>query len=515
MNCKNILADFKSGLVVFLVALPLCLGIALACGIPLFSGIISGVIGGVLVTVFSGSKYSVSGPAAGLTTIVISAISQLGSFETFLAAIVFAGVLQISFGILKAGGIGNYIPNSVIKGMLAGIGLILISKQLPHLIGYHTNTNNFYFKSIISIDTFNDVIDQIDAGVIIIGIVSLSSLIIAEKGFYKKNKILSNVPGPLLAVLLGILLTTVFNYYPGLTIDNKYLVHLPKIASFSDFKSNLSFPNFTQVSNIGFWVIVFTLAVVASLETLLGIEAIDKLDPDKNESNTNKELLAQGIGNIVSGFIGGLPLTSATVRSSANIDSGAKSKLSAIFHALFLLGSVVLLPKILALIPNTSLAAILTMTGFKLTRVALYKKKWKIGFSYFFPFITTIIAMLITDLLKGVFVGILVAVVFIIRDNIKFYFESSIEIKNGIQHYFLKLPQQVTFFNKGYLINYFKTINSGSKVIIDGTVNKTINNDAKDVITDFIVNSTKRNIEVVLINFPDENTQHTNGRRNN
>ncbi len=507
MNYKNILADFKSGIVVFLVALPLCLGIAMACGIPLFSGIISGVIGGVLVTIFSDSKYSVSGPAAGLTAIVISAISQLGSFESFLAAVVLAGVLQISFGLLKAGTIGNYIPNSVIKGMLAGIGIILISKQLPHLIGYHTNSQHFHFKSTISTFLIHDVIEQIDLGVVIIGLVSLLALIIAEKPFYKNDKVLSNIPSPLLAVIFGVLLTTAFNNYPNLAIDNKYLVHLPNIASFSDFKEILFFPNFEQISTSGFWLIVFTLAVVASLETLLSIEAIDKLDPDKNESNTNKELLAQGIGNIVSGFIGGLPLTSVIVRSSANINSGAKSKWSVIFHALLLLGSVLLLPNVLALVPNASLAAILIMTGFKLTKLTLYKKKWNIGLAYFLPFITTILVMLITDLLKGVFVGIIVAVIFIIRDNIKFSFESTIEITNDKHHYFLKLPQQVTFFNKGYLINFFKSIHPGSKVIIDGTINKTINKDAKDVISDFITNSTKRDIEVGVINFIDENTQ--------
>lgn len=502
---KNLLADFKSGIVVFLVALPLCLGIAMACGVPLFSGIVAGVIGGIVVTAFSGSKYSVSGPAAGLTAIVITSIAQLGSYEAFLAAVVFAGVFQIVLGILKAGSIGNYIPNAVIKGMLAGIGIILIIKQIPHLFGYDKDPEGD--EEFIQLDGENSftelihMVNYITIGAVIIGVVSFLILIIADRPFYKKDKILSNIPGPLLVVIFGVLLTIAFKGYSLLNIDSQHLVNLPSISSLSDLKSNLLFPDFSFATQSHFWTIVATLAIVASLETLLGIEAIDKLDPEKNESNTNKELVAQGIGNMICGAFGGLPVTSVIVRSSANINAGAKSKLSTIIHALLLLVSVLLLPNVLALIPNACLAAILIMTGFKLTKVSIFKEQWKFGYEQFIPFIVTVIVMLVTDLLKGVCAGVVVSIVFIIKDNIKFSFESSNEMINDKKYYLLKLPQQVTYFNKGYLINFFKTVNENSKVIIDGSINKSINRDSNDVIKDFIATSKKKNIDVELFKF--------------
>ncbi|MES2565959.1 MAG: SulP family inorganic anion transporter [Bacteroidota bacterium] len=505
MSHSNKLADLKSGIVVFLVALPLCLGIALACGVPLFSGIISGVVGGILVTTFSGSKYSVSGPAAGLTAIVIAAISQLGSFEAFLAAVVFAGVFQIILGAIKAGTVGNYIPNAVIKGMLAGIGIILIIKQIPHLFGYDRDPQGD--EDFIQIDgenSFTELVNMINfitPGAVVIGIISFIILIIADQAFYKKDKILSNIPGPLLVVVFGALLTIAFKAYPGLIIDSQHLVNLPVISSFSDFKDNLFFPDFSFAKTSGFWIIAATLAIVASLETLLGIEAIDKLDPEKNESNTNKELMAQGIGNIVCGLFGGLPVTSVIVRSSANINSGAKTKSSVIIHAVLILVSVLLLPGILALIPNAALAAILIMTGLKLTKVAIFREQWKFGAEQFIPFVITVMVMLLTDLLKGVCAGVIVSVIFIIRDNIKFSFDSSTEEMDGKQYYLLKLPQQVTFFNKGYLIKFFKSVNEDSKVIIDGSINKSINRDARDVISDFVINSKKKQIEVEFFKY--------------
>ena len=502
---KNLFADFKAGLVVFLVALPLCLGIAMACKVPLFSGIIAGVIGGIIVTVFSGSKYSVSGPAAGLTAIVLTSISQLGSYEAFLAAVVIAGVFQIILGVLKAGSIGNYIPNSVIKGMLAGIGIILIIKQIPHLFGYDKDPEgNEQFIQMDGENSFTELVHMINfitPGAIIIGLVSFAILIIADKPFYKKDKILSNLPGPLLAVVFGILLNLAFKGYALLEISPVHLVNLPTIASITDLQANLFFPDFSFVNNSKFWIIAFTLAIVASLETLLGIEAVDKLDPDKNESNTNKELLAQGIGNIACGFIGGLPVTSVIVRSSANINSGAKSKLSAIIHATLLLISVLLLPNLLALIPNSSLAAILIMTGFKLTKLTIFKEQWKFGFEQFLPFIVTVIVMLVSDLLKGVCAGIIVAIIYIIKDNIKSGFEASEDLISNKKYYLLKLPQHVTFFNKGYLINYLKKVENNSKVIIDGSINTKIDRDSKDVIENFISVSKNKKIEVELINY--------------
>lgn len=498
------LSDLKSGVVVFLVALPLCLGIAMACGAPLFSGIIAGVIGGVIVTSFSGSKYSVSGPAAGLTAIVITSISQLGSFPAFLAAVVFAGILQILLGIAKAGGISNYVPNAVIKAMLAGIGIILIFKQIPHFFGYDKDVEGDEdFMQADGHNTFTELFymfDNITPGSLIIGVVSFAIILISAKTFYTKNKILSVIPAPLLVVIVGVLLSVIFNQIGGFwLIESQHLVNLPTINSVSDLQSNLTLPNFNAIHNSQFWIIVFTIAAVASLETLLNIEAVEKLDPEKNQANTNKELMAQGVGNIVSGLIGGLPVTSVIVRSSANINAGAKTKLSIIIHALLLLICVMLIPTILCLIPNSCLAAILILTGYKLTKLSIFKEQFNHGWEQFLPFIITICVMLFTDLLKGVAAGIVVAIIFIIKDNIHSLFDVSMEVIDTKQYYLIKLPQHVTFFNKGYLITFFKDIKPNSEVIIDGSINKRINRDAKDVIEDFIIKAKQQHIHVQLI----------------
>ena len=502
---KNFIADLKSGIVVFLVALPLCLGIALACNVPLFSGIIAGIIGGIVVTSFSGSKFSVTGPAAGLTAIVLSAIGELKSFEVFLAALVFAGVLQILLGIIKAGGLGNYVPNAVIKGMLAGIGIILIIKQIPHFFGYDKDPEgDMSFIQPDGHNSFSELIvmlDGITPGAVVIGIVSVLLLIIAEKPFYKKSNLFSNIPGPLLVVVFGILLTTLFKGIQYLTIDPQHLVNLPTISSADDLRANLRFPYFGFISNVSFWLIVVTLGVVASLETLLNIEATEKLDPEKNKANSDKELIAQGLGNIASGLIGGLPVTSVIVRSSANINAGAKTKLSVIIHAVLLLTCVLLIPNVLSLIPNASLAAILIVTGYKLTKITIFKDQFNYGPDQYVPFIVTIMMMLLTDLLKGVGAGIAVGIVFIIKDNIVGLFDISDDIINGEKYYIIKLPQHVTFFNKGFLIRFFDKIHNNSKVIIDGSINKKINRDAKDVIGEFIERAKRKSIEVQLVKF--------------
>jgi MFS superfamily sulfate permease-like transporter len=505
MKSNTFGSDLKAGVVVFLVALPLCLGIAMACNVPLFSGIIAGVIGGIIVTTLSGAKYSVSGPAAGLTAIVISAIATLGSYEIFLAAVVFAGVFQILMGILKAGGIGNYIPNAVIKGMLAGIGIILIIKQVPHLFGYDKDPEgDMEFFQLDGENSFTELVHMINfitPGSLTIGLLSFVILYICGKKFYKDNKFFSNLPAPLLVVIIGILLTIAFRSSAFLQIDSQHLVSLPVIKDFADLRANLAFPDFTFIGNIKFWTVALTIGLVASIETLLNIEATDKLDPDKNESNSNRELFAQGTGNIIAGLVGGLPITSVIVRSSANIHSGAKTKLSIIIHAMLLLISVIAFPGILSLIPNSALAAILIATGFKLTKVPIFKEQYKYGIEQFLPFVITIIVMLLSDLLKGVGAGIAISIFFIIRDNIKFSFETSSDTIDGKLYYLLKLPQHVTFFNKGYLIRFFDKVSSDSKVIIDGSINKKINRDAKDVISDFIYIAKHKNIEVELIKY--------------
>lgn len=505
MNSKNIFVDLKAGIVVFLVALPLSLGIALACNVPLFSGILSGVIGGIIVTSFSGSVLSVSGAAAGLTAIVLSSVATLGSYPLFLAAVLFAGILQITFGILKAGSIGNYIPSAVIKGMLAGIGIILIIKQLPHLVGYDKDPEgDFYFEQPDGHNSISELFymfNYLSPGAIIVGMTSILILLISDMPFYRKNAFLSYVPGPLLAVIFGILLNLAFASNSDLQISAEHLVTLPHINNWQDFKANLLQPDFSLWMSGKFWIVVFTLATVASLESLLSVEAVDKLDPQKRDSNSNRELIAQGIGNITSGITGALPVTAVIVRSSANVNAGGQSKLSAIIHAVLLFTCVLLIPGILGYIPNAALAGILIMTGYKLTKLSLFKQLYKKGLDQFFPFVVTIVVMLLTDLLKGVGAGLLVSVIFIIRSNIKSSFDIAESMIDGKKHHMIKLPQHITFFNKGYLISYFRTIKKESKVIIDGSINKTTDKDVREVIETFADSAGSKKIELVLIKF--------------
>jgi MFS superfamily sulfate permease-like transporter len=505
MNSKIVFADLRSGIVVFLVAMPLCLGIAMACQLPLFSGIIAGVVGGLIVTLFSGAKYSVSGPATGLTAIIISSVNELGSFQLFLAAVVVAGLVQSVFGLIKVGGIGNYIPNAVIKGMLAGIGIILIIKQIPHLVGYDADPEgDMEFWQSDGHNSFSDLfymINYITPGPMLIGIISFVIYFITKMKFYRETKFLSVIPGPLAVVVVGIFLNVALSSYTFFTIEPQHLVNLPIINTFSDLHSNLVSPDYSALQSSSFWVIVFTLAIVASLETLLNIEALEKLDPDKQKADVNRELIAQGAGNITSGLLGGLPLTSVIVRSSANINAGAKSKLSIIIHAALLVLSVLLFPHLLMLIPNSALAVILIMTGYKLAKVSLFKQQLANGIDQFLPFMTTVVVMLLTDLLKGVGAGMLMAVFFIIRDNVNSSFDTYKEEIAGKLHYIIKLPQHLTFFNKGYISNYFSAVEPGSKIIIDGSINKTTNKDVKEALTDFFESASKKNIEIELVKY--------------
>ncbi len=499
---NSVLPNIRSGIVVFLVALPLCLGIALACNVPLFSGLLAGIVGGIIVTTFSGSLLSVSGPAAGLTSIVIAAVASLGSFEKFIAAVAFAGALQVILGVVKAGSIGNYVPNAVIKGMLAGIGIILIIKQIPHLVGYDKDPEgDFDFSRSGGHNTLSDLYDMfyfITPGAVLIGLVSIVILVIGERPFYKNNKVLFYIPAPLIVVVVGAIINSFMSDNPSLSLASEHMVNLPVIKDFGDLKNTLVTPDFSAVKTSSFWTIVVTLAIVASLESLLSVEAADKLDPKRRDSNSSKELIAQGIGNMACGMIGALPVTAVIVRSSANINAGATSKLSAIFHAVLLLLSVFLIPTLLMKIPNASLAAILIMTGYKLTKLELFTQHYKRGIDQLVPFVVTIAVMLLTDLLKGVGAGLLVSVFFIIRSNIRTSFEIIQEEIDGKRTYLVKLPQHITFFNKGYLIKYFSTIKTKSTVIIDGSVNKTTDKDVQDVLKEFTLNAREKEIEVVL-----------------
>ncbi len=501
---KHFLLNLRAGIVVFLVALPLCLGIALACNVPLFAGLLAGIVGGILVTIFSGSSLSVSGPAAGLTSIVIAAIASLGSFEVFLAAVFFAGTLQIILGLLKAGSVGHYIPVAVIKGMLAGIGIILIMKQIPHLVGYDRDPEgDFEFSQSDGHNTISDLyymFNYVTPGAIVIGFVSLTILLIAELKFYKNNKVLSSIPGPLLVVVIGALLN-LFLINTTLALAPDHMVSLPIISSIQDLQNNLFTPDFSQIGESSFWIIAFTLAAVASLESLLSLEASDKLDPKKRVSNPNRELLAQGIGNMVSGLIGALPVTAVIVRSSANINAGATNKMSAVIHALLLLLTVLLIPGLLMLIPNAALAAILILTGYKLTKLYIFKEYFKKGMDQFLPFIVTILVMLLTDLLKGVGAGLVLSIYFIIRNNVRHSFDVIEDAIEGKKTYLLKLPQHLTFFNKGFVIRYLNEIEDGSEVMIDGSINKSTDNDVTELLEDFVANAPERNINIKLIKY--------------
>ena len=501
----NFTTNLKSGIIVFLVALPLCLGIALACNVPLFAGILAGIVGGIFVTIFSGSVLSVSGPAAGLTSIVLAAVASLGSYEIFLAAVFFAGIGQLILGFLKAGNAGNFIPLAVIKGMLAGIGIILIMKQLPHLVGYDRDPEgDFEFAQSDGHNTISDLyymFSYLTPGAVTIGIISILILLLGETKFYIHSKIKDYLPLPLVVVIVGILLNSALKSNSTFALAPDHLVALPVINSFEDFKSNLFAPDFSAINTGHFWMIVLTLSIVASLESLLSIEATDKLDPKKRESNSNKELLAQGIGNMFSGLIGALPITSVIVRSSANINAGATNKSSAFIHGLLLFLTVVFIPNLLMLIPNSALAAVLIMTGYKLSKITLFKDMFKKGFDQFLPFVVTVVVMLLSDLLKGVGAGLAVAIVFIIRNNIKNSFEVIEDTINDNKNYLVKLPQHITFFNKGFVITYLAKIEPNSMVMIDGSINKSIDKDVKEVLQDFIEISSEKNITIQLVKF--------------
>ncbi|MCK0144361.1 SulP family inorganic anion transporter [Arenibacter sp. F26102] len=507
IQSKYFKSDLQAGLVVSLVALPLCLGIALASGAPLFSGIISGVIGGIVVGGLSNSQLSVSGPAAGLTAIILAAIGTLGSFQVFLVAGVLAGFIQLAFGYAKAGIISNYLPSNVIEGMLAAIGIIIILTQLPHAIGYDAihEGDYFYIDKAGQHQLFSTIIDAINfmhIGAVIIVLASLATLIAFDKiPFLKKIKA---VPGALGAVLVGVTINEIFVLSGSpLAIGANHLVSLPVPSNLSEFWGQFTIPDFSEITNINVWIVAFTIAAVASIETLLCIEAADKLDPLKRYTNTNTELKAQGVGNIISSLIGGLPMTSVIVRTSANINSGGRTKTSAIAHGLFLLLAVLAAPMILNKIPLASLAAILIVIGFKLASPRLFKHMWKNGKKFqFIPFIVTIIAIIMTDLLKGVGIGLIVSIYFILRGNIKlaYFFKRDEHIKGDTIQ--IELAQEVSFLNKAAIKQTFVHLPQNSNVVIDASNTVYIDHDVLEMIKDFVkIGSKEKNIAVELIGF--------------
>lgn len=499
-------ADFPAGLVVFLVAVPLCLGIALASGAPLFSGIIAGIVGGTVVTLLSGSSLGVSGPAAGLAVIVLTAVQTLG-YETFLMAVVIAGIIQVVLGFAKAGVIGYFFPSSVIKGMLSGIGIIIILKQIPHAFGYDKDPEGeMSFQQPDGETTFSalsEMLGYITPGALFISLLSLAILILWERPFFKKGKIFAIVQGPLVVVAMGIVLQLVLSATDW-AISQDHLVTLPVATSWSEFTGLFTLPDFSQWNTPAVWVTAITLAIVASLETLLSVEATDKLDPYKRLTPTNQELKAQGIGNIVSGLLGGLPITQVIVRSSANIQSGGKTKAAAFIHGIMLIVSVLLFPRVLNMIPLASLAAVLVMVGYKLSKPSLFKEMYKSGWMQFIPFVVTIIAILLTDLLVGITVGMAVAVFYILLNNYKTpYFVGDQPLEDGWIH--LKLSEDVSFLNKASVMLSLKKIPANSRLLIDATETIHIDYDVKEILQDFKANAAFNNIELAFKGL-DENT---------
>lgn len=496
-------SDIPAGLVVFLVALPLCLGIALASGAPLFSGLIGGLVGGLLVSWLSGSQLAVSGPAAGLTVIVFNAIETLSSFQGLLVAVILAGMLQLALGYLRAGIIGAFFPAAVIEGMLAAIGLILIIKQLPHATGYHSSYqgDESYMKETAesSLFEFFDAIGALSIGSVVISSVALLLLILWNTKGFKKQKALKLIPGPLVAVAWGVAYNLAAQKFaPEWAVAGQHLVNLPVAEHPSDFFNSLMLPDasyLSHLSNPKVYVVAGTIAVIASLETLLSLEATDKLDPLKRLAPTNRELKAQGVGNIVSGLLGGLPLTAVIVRSAANINAGGQTRISCFTHGLFLLLSVMFFAHYLNTIPLACLAAILLHTGYKLANPALFKRFYQKGMGQFLPFTITVLAILVTDLLLGMAIGMVIGLFFVVKAN----YHAGITLIQEGSHYRVVFNKDVTFLNKALLRKFILRIPAQSTVTIDASLARFIDHDILEVVEDFMATATDDDIEVTTV----------------
>lgn len=493
--------DIPAGIVVFLVALPLCLGIAVASGASPFSGVIAGVVGGLIVAVGSGSQLSVSGPAAGLTVIVASGIEKIG-VDGILLAIALAGLAQIGMGFLRAGIIGAYFPSAVIKGMLAAIGLILIMKQLPHAVGYDADAESdlsfLEDDSHTPLSMLLDSLNSFSIGATLVSLVSIGIILLWDRPSIRENRYLSILPGPLVAVIFGVAFNSVaVILFPSLEIQQQHLVSLPEIFGPLDFARQLHFPDFSRLTNLETWIVAATIALVASLETLLSLEAVDKLDPLKRVAPTNQELIAQGFGNFVSGMSGGLPITAVIVRSSANIDAGARTKVACIVHGLLLLLCVMFFSGVLNRIPLACLAAVLLLTGYKLAKPGLIISQYEKGFQQFVPFVVTIAAILLTDLLKGMAIGMAVGLFFVLRAN----YHAAFTLTTSGKNYLLRLQKDVSFLNKAPLRQYLATIEPGGSLVIDGSRATFIDHDILEAIDDFIKAAGDADITVELKNF--------------
>ena len=494
---SNLRYDAPAALVVFLVALPLCLGVALASGVPLFSGIIAGAVGGIVIGAISRSQLSVSGPAAGLTVIVLGAVQNLPSFETFLLAVFLSGAIQMLLAVLKAGVIGDFIPSSVIKGMLAAIGLILILKQIPHAVGYDRDPEgDLTFLQPDGENTFSALwamLDRFTPGAVLIAFVSLAFLFWWDKTPLRKKQWLQYLPGPLVVVIFGILASSFFeSVFPALAISAEHLVSIPVSSSADEFFGQFHFPDFSQIGNKEVWTTAITIGLVASIESLLSIEAIDKLDPYKRVTPTNRELLAQGIGNMSAGLIGGMPVTSVIVRSSANVSSGARTQMSAILHGVLLVLCVVAIPGILNKIPLAALAAVLISVGYKLTKPQIFIDKYEKGWAHLVPFVITIVAILLTDLLTGIVTGLFVAGAFIVFNN---FHSAILHISEGDRH-LIRFKKDMSFMHKYELKRTLGKIPEGSSVVIDVSRMSFIDYDNAEIINEYIETAHFKNINV-------------------
>lgn len=490
--------DVSAGLTVFFVALPLCLGIALASGAPLMAGIASGIIGGVVVSFISGSQLAVSGPAAGLSTVVAASILSLGDYRVFLLAVIVAGLFQIVLGLLKLGTVSNYFPSSVIKGMLAAIGIILLSKQIPIAIGY--DQPDFWTSGFLRLFSRSNIFNNlqnfnhhITLSAIIISVSAILVLLFLQNSTIKKLKIL---PAPLVVVVLGIGINYLFQIVaPAMALRQSQMVNIP-----GNILASFSFPDFNQVfTRSDFWQDGLIIGLLASLETLLCIEAVDKLDPHNRITPVNRELIAQGIGNVLCGAVGAIPITSVVVRGAANIDAGAKTRLSSFTHGVFLLLSVVAIPYILNAIPLSTLSVVLIITGFNLTKPKLYRHMWSLGLKQFLPFAITILVILSTDLLIGVSIGLLISIYFIVQNNFKAEYAISKKVIQGIETEYIKLNSNVTFLNKVNLRDTLENVPEYSVLTIDGSECNFIDYDILEIITDFRSKAHDRHIELNLI----------------
>jgi len=495
--------DVPASIVLVLIALPLCLGISLAAGAPLTSGLIAGVVGGILVGSLSASPVMVSGPAAGLTAVVITGIASVGSFRAFLAAVVIAGLLQLGLGVLRAGIVGYFFPSSVIRGMLAGIGVTLILKQLPHAVGYDVGfEGDESFVQANDETTFSalrHMIDAVHPGAVVTTLLALIVLLLWER--WRPNR-LRVLPAAVLAVLVGVVANAVFpGIHEALVLQASHLVQLPVASRPAEWAAFLTWPDWTAVTSMTTWRVAATIAIVASLETLLGLDATDKMDPFKRESDTDRELLAQGAGNVVSGLLGGLPIAGVIVRSAANIDAGAQTRRSTIIHGGLLLAAVLTLPALLNLIPLASLAAVLLFTGYKLASPALFRMAWSQGGSQFTPFAVTLVAIVLTDLLVGIGIGLAIGLFFILREHLRQPALRKVSGPGSVLTRYV-LPDQATFLSKANIERTLQAVPAGSRVEIDGRHTTRFDQDVLEQLHEFEKTARLRKIDYRLVGIP-------------